>query len=269
MDLKETFLGYACPQRPLSWRAATTVLHSCLFLASFRMVPQMWFRVFISTSTVRRQVFFGLPLLRFLSGVQCRDVRVMSPRSFLSTCPIHLHLLLMLMVSMLSWRQRANSCSFEMVLSQKILRILLGLFRWKTERLRSLAVILKNSEPYNRIERTHLWYSFSLVFVLYLWDLQTLLNILKAFLAFLKRFFTLLPAPPSHLTVLPRPVNSSVVGRSSPFTSTGGGVWDVECNHFCLLLADLQAYIYYTELCWWVWETKVRSSTKSRSLSGF
>lgn len=36
-----------------------------LFWASFRMVPpQLWFiRVFISPSTVRRQVSFGLPLL--------------------------------------------------------------------------------------------------------------------------------------------------------------------------------------------------------------
>lgn len=59
-------------------------------------------------------------------------------------CPIHLHLLLMMMVSILSRPQRANSCSFEMVLDQKILRILRRLFVWKMDSLLcSLEVILK------------------------------------------------------------------------------------------------------------------------------
>lgn len=59
-------------------------------------------------------------------------------------CPIHLHLLLMMMVSILSRPQRANSCSFEIVLDQKILRILRRLFVWKMESLLcSLEVILK------------------------------------------------------------------------------------------------------------------------------
>ena len=109
----------------------------CLFCrASFAMVPQVWFRVFISSSTVRRQVFFGLPLLRLPSGIQCRAVLVMLPGSFLlSTCPVYLHLLLMMMVSIQSWRQRARSCSFEMLLGQKILRIHPRLFVWKTESL--------------------------------------------------------------------------------------------------------------------------------------
>ena len=186
--------------------AATKVLYSYLFWASFVMVPQVWFRVFISCSSVHRQVFFGLPLLRLPSGIQCRAVRVMLPGSFLlSTCPVHLHLLLMMMVSIQSWRQRASSCSFEMLLGQKILRIHPRLFVWKTESLlRSLAVILQHSEPYNKRESTQLWYSFSLVYVNYCWDLQKLLRILKAFMALLRRFFTSLPAPPSHLKVLPK-----------------------------------------------------------------
>lgn len=59
-------------------------------------------------------------------------------------CPIHLHLLLVMMVSILSRPQRANSCSFEIVLDQKILRILRRLFVWKMESLLcSLEVILK------------------------------------------------------------------------------------------------------------------------------
>ena len=188
--------------------AATKVLYSYLFWARFAMVPQVWFRVFISSSSVHRQVcmFFGLPLLRLPSGIQCRAVRVMLPGSFLlSTCPVHLHLLLMMMVSIQSWRQRASSCSFEMLLGQKILRIHPRLFVWKTESLlRSLAVILQHSEPYNKRESTQLWYSFSLVYVNYCWDLQKLLRILKAFMALLRRFFTSLPAPPSHLKVLPK-----------------------------------------------------------------
>jgi len=117
-----------CPQCPLAWRATAKVLHSCLFWASFRMVPQVWFRVLTSPFTVHRQVFFGLPLFRLPFGVQCRTVRVM-----LSMCPILVHLLLMMMVSMLSWRQRASSCSFDMVLGRKILRILRRLFVWKME----------------------------------------------------------------------------------------------------------------------------------------
>ena len=53
-------------------------------------------------------VFLGLLLLRFPSGVQWRDVRVMLSCSLLMTCPIHLHRLRMMMVSMLSWLQRAS-----------------------------------------------------------------------------------------------------------------------------------------------------------------
>ena len=39
------------------------------------MVPlQVWFRVFVSPSTVLRQVLFGLPLFRLPCGVQCSAV---------------------------------------------------------------------------------------------------------------------------------------------------------------------------------------------------
>ena len=51
------------------------VLHSFLFWASFWMIPQVWFRVLISPSTVQCLVFFGLPLLHLPSGIQCRAVR--------------------------------------------------------------------------------------------------------------------------------------------------------------------------------------------------
>ena len=38
---------------------------------------------------------------------------------------------------------------------------------------RSPSDILQHSEPYIRVDRTQLWYSFSLVLVLYCWDLHT------------------------------------------------------------------------------------------------
>ena len=101
---------------------------------------------------------------------------------------------------------------------------------------------LQHSERYSRVEITQLWYSLSLVLVLYWDDFQTLFIILNAFLALLRRFLMSLHAPPSCLTVLLRYVNSSVVGRSSPFTMTGDG-FDVQHHYLCLLLADLQAYL--------------------------
>ena len=98
-----------CPQYPLAWSAAMKVLHSCLFWASFQMVPQVWFRVLISPSTVHHQLFFYLPFLHLLCRLQCMIVWVMLPVSFLSMCPIHPHFLLMMMVSMLSWWQQGSS----------------------------------------------------------------------------------------------------------------------------------------------------------------
>ena len=51
-------------------RAATKDRHVCQFQASFWMVPQVCCMVLSYASTVRRQVFLGLLLLRFPSGVQ-------------------------------------------------------------------------------------------------------------------------------------------------------------------------------------------------------
>ena len=55
--------------------------------------------VLSSASTVRRQVFLALPLLRFPSGVQWRAVRVMLSCSLLMKGPIHLHRLRMMIGS--------------------------------------------------------------------------------------------------------------------------------------------------------------------------
>ena len=208
MHFRYTYLVTARYARCKEVQQQRSSTRPCLLWASFAMVPQVWFRVFISSSSVHRQVFFGLPsnLVPRVGGCQCRAVLVMLPGSFLlSTCSVHLHLLLMMMVSIQSWRQRASSCSFEMLLGQKILKIHPRFFVWKTESLlRSLAVILQHSEPYNKRESTQLWYSFSLVYVNFCWDLHKLLRILKVFPALLRRFFTSLPAPPSHLKVLPQ-----------------------------------------------------------------
>ena len=73
-----------CTQCPLAWRVATKALNSCLFWASFQMVPQVWFRVLISPSAVHRQVFFDVPLFHLPCGVHCRAEWVMLPASFLT-----------------------------------------------------------------------------------------------------------------------------------------------------------------------------------------
>ena len=94
----------------------------------------------------------------------------MLPDSLLILYPIHLQYLRMMMASMLSRLQRVRICCLEMVLGNDIRRILLRFLEWKVDRLlRSLSVILQHSEPYSRVESTQLWYSLSLVLVLY-WD---------------------------------------------------------------------------------------------------
>ena len=67
-------LTYLLPDMPLACRAATKVLHFCLFLAICSTVPQMLFIILISPSTVRLHVLFALPHLRFPSGDQCSDI---------------------------------------------------------------------------------------------------------------------------------------------------------------------------------------------------
>ena len=159
---------------------------------------------FSSFSTVRRQVSLGRPLFRLPSGVQCRAVFVMSSCSFRMMCPIHLHRLLVMMVSILSWLVRASNCWLEMVLGQMV-----------------FSVILQLSELNNKVERTQLLYNLSLVLMLYFVDFHTLFIILNVFLALLSRLLMSLPVPPSYLTMLPRYENSSVVGIFIPFICIG------------------------------------------------
>ncbi len=146
-----TLLPYFLTHWPLcllACRAATKDLHSCLLWARFWMVPQVCFRAFISPSTVQCHVSLGLPLLRLPSGVQCRTVLAMSSLSLLTMCPSHLHLLLIMTVSMLSWLVWARSCLLEMVLGQNTRRSLLRFSVWNVDSLEmSLSVILQHSEP--------------------------------------------------------------------------------------------------------------------------
>ena len=104
----------------------------------------------------------------FLVFPSCAFLQVSSERpcewccpafsSISSFCSIHLHRLPMRMVSILSWLQRASSCWLEMVWGQKICRILLRFFVWKTDSLvMSLSIILQHSEPYSRVDITQLW----------------------------------------------------------------------------------------------------------------
>ena len=169
---------------PLACRAATKVLYFCLSLAIFSTVPQVFFVVFISPSTEHLHVFFGLSCLRFPSGVQCCAVLLMEFLSFLITCPILFQRLLDNIVAIFSCLHCLSRSSFDILFGQKMRRILLKLLVWKTDSfVRSFSVILQHSDPYNRVDSTQLWYSLSLVCLLYCDDFHTLLSDLKIFLA--------------------------------------------------------------------------------------
>ncbi len=152
-----------------------------------------------------------------------------------------------MMVPMLSCLQWASKCSLEMVFGQKTRMILLKFFVWKTESFfRSLSVILQHSEPYNMVESTQLWYNFSLVFMSYCWDLQTLFSILNAFLALLRRFIMSLSTP----LFINISYNAAQVGEIFDHWKNFSvylhwlGIWDIECHHLCLLQVDPQTYLF-------------------------
>ena len=174
-------LTYLLPVTPLACRAVTRSLHPCLSLASFWSVPQLLFCSLISASTVRRQVILGRPRFRFPSGVQKRAVLIMLSGSLRCTCPNHFQRLLMMIVAMSSCWHLLSRSWLEMVLGQNILRILLRHFVWKVDSLwRSPSVILQHSDPYRRMGRTQLLYSFSFVRMVYWPDLQTGCRFLNA-----------------------------------------------------------------------------------------
>ncbi len=65
------------PIAPKAQRAATKSFHFCRLRARVPIVPQVWWWLFSSCSTVCHQVIFGRPLFLFPSGVQCRAVLMM------------------------------------------------------------------------------------------------------------------------------------------------------------------------------------------------
>ena len=125
-----TYLLTACPLCLLACRAATKALHSRLSWAILWIDPQVWWRLVISFSTVRRQVFLGRPRFLLPSGVQWRAVLVMSSAFFLKICPIHLHLLLISISSILSWWHVSYNSSLDIVLGQNIRSMRLKLLVW-------------------------------------------------------------------------------------------------------------------------------------------
>ena len=168
------------------FRAATKALHWDLSCASLVKDPQVCLMSFISPSTVLLHVVLGLPLLLFPSGVQCSAVLTIASCSLQSTCPIHLHLLLLMVVSMFSSLHLLYKSSFVIFHDRNICRILRRHVVWKEQSLpRSVrvSVILQHSDPYNNVDITQLWYNFNLVPVVYCADLQTLSILLNTFLA--------------------------------------------------------------------------------------
>ena len=87
------------PSCQLAYKAATKLLHPCLFLASLWMVPKLWFSFFITTSKVLHQVVFGWPFFRFSSGVWWIATLVIELAFLRSTCPIQHHRILVMIVS--------------------------------------------------------------------------------------------------------------------------------------------------------------------------
>ena len=84
------------------WRIGpwTTPLHPVLSFATRLawVASAQFFKLSLSLSTVLLQVSFGLPLLRFPSAVQVNAALTCLILSIRSTCPIHLHRLLLMVV---------------------------------------------------------------------------------------------------------------------------------------------------------------------------
>ena len=151
---------YLLPGKICHWHVGQEQMsftYVCLW-PSFLLFPRSdsWFS---SPSTSGRlHVFFGLPCLRFPSGVQCNAVLVMEFWSLLITCPIHFQRLLIKIVAILSWWHYLSRSSLENLLGQKMRRILLKRLVWKTDSLfESFSVILQHSDPYSRVNSTQLW----------------------------------------------------------------------------------------------------------------
>ena len=123
---------------------------------------------------------------RFPSGVQWIATLVMELASLRSTCPIQGHRFLVIMVSISSFWHRAKRSRLEAVLGQKMRQIFLRLVMRKDDSLaRTCSVICQHSDPCRGVDNLQLWWSISVVLMLYCDDLHTAFRLLKAFLALL------------------------------------------------------------------------------------
>ena len=194
---------HSCPLCRLACRAATKVPHSCLFWASFWMVPRCdggscvsfpqfdarcsWVTIVSASLLVSSEgLCGGCCLALFSSHVRSNS---MTFASWWCTCCLGCS------GRDVAWRwSRA--------------RIFAGFFygswrgRWKVcwGRLQLSSSILNR---HSRVENMQLWYSLCLVLVLCWDDLHTF-GILKGFLALLRRFLVCHCLPTSCQTVLPR-----------------------------------------------------------------
>ena len=138
------------------------------------------FPFYSSTPGLLGSPSFLLPLCCPVKGC-AGDIAWLSSHHMSEPFPSRLR---MITVPMLPWLQQARRSWLEMVSGQNVRRILLRFLVWKVDSLlRSLSVNLQHSEPYSRVESTQLWYSLSLVLVLYWDDFHSLFSILKVFLA--------------------------------------------------------------------------------------
>ena len=193
------------PSRRLANRAATKLLHLCLPPVSLWIVHQLWFMFFISASTVLHQVVFSRQRVRFPSGFQWIAVLVMELASLRSMCPKQRYRFMAMMVSISSCWHRARRSRLEMVLCQKMRWIFLRLVMWKDCILAMSCWSFASTPIRNRRgDNTQLWFSFSLVLMLYYDELQTAFRLLKAFLTLLCLLWMLSLVPSSYLKTLPR-----------------------------------------------------------------
>src|SRR5579871_1518144 len=109
--------------------ASTRSFHAPLSRATLRAVSHVSDAQHSSSSIVRLQVVLGLPFFLFPSGVHVSAVFAGISGFILITCPSHLHLLFLMILSILSWLVFCRSLLFDILSGQNtviILRRLVG-----------------------------------------------------------------------------------------------------------------------------------------------
>ena len=149
-----------------------------------------------------------------------------------------------------------------------IIFITFKLFACRTDSLEKLpSVILQHSGHYNTEGRIQLWYKFTLVLILYCWNLRVFLSILKALLAMPKRFFNVLVFF-SLTSVCTGQVCKfircwKILSVCSDFRSLS-----LPPSSFCfgpICSTRPKRLIVFSYPCWWAWDSSTRSSSKRYS----